>query len=111
MAAIVDNLGRGRITRRTAEQLLRRTFNGEPSPINTLILKENLALEPLSRAQYETMACDLVCDNAKMAHQITVKGQRGKLHWFVGQMVRRGDGNVEAEIAEAVLKEVLGLES
>lgn len=109
MAAIVKNLGENRITGQTAKLLLRRAFDGEYRDINVIIRDENLTLQPLSRREYETLARQLIVENDKMAEQIIVKGQRGKLHWFVGQMMRRGDGNMEASVAEAVLKDVLGL--
>ena len=109
MAAILRNLSDGRITGRTAKQLLRRAFDGESRDINAIIQDEHLALHPLSHQEYETLARALIAENSQVARQITDKGQLSKLHWFVGQMMRRGDGNMEASVAEAVLKDLLGL--
>lgn len=109
MASIMKNLTQGRITGSTAKQLLIMAFDGESRDIETVIEDENLWLEVLPREEYLTLAQGLIKDNEKMVQQITVKGQHGKINWLLGQMMRKGEGKLEASKAEAILREVLGL--
>lgn len=109
MASIIGNLIKGRITGRTAKQLLVMTFDGDSRDINTIIAEENLALEALPREKYLKLAQELIRENEKMVHHIKVKGHHKKVNWFVGQMMRKGEGKIEASKAEAILKEILGL--
>ncbi|KAL2057704.1 hypothetical protein ABVK25_002088 [Lepraria finkii] len=110
MADILANLHDDRITGTTAKQLLAMVFNGDKRVINTIIKAENLELQHLSRDEYLAMAQTLIDKNAEKVQQIQQKRQMGKLMWFVGQMMRRGEGKVEANKAEATLKELLGLD-
>lgn len=107
MASIIGNLIEGCITGRTAKQLLVTAFDGDSRDINTIISEENLALEALPREKYLELAQELIRENDKMAQQIKVKGHHKKLNWFVGQMMRKGEGKIEASKAEAILKEIL----
>ncbi|MCJ1465217.1 hypothetical protein MMC07_003833 [Pseudocyphellaria aurata] len=109
MASIVKHLIRGRITGSTAQQLLSMAFDGESRDIDTVIEDQNMWLEVLSREVYLTLAQDLVREHEKMVQQITVKKQHGKINWLLGQMMRKGEGKLEASKAEAVLREVLGV--
>lgn len=109
MASIIGNLIEGRIIGRTAKQLLVTAFDGDPRDIDTIISEENLALEALPREKYLELAQELIRDNDKMVQQIKVKGHHKKLNWFVGQMMRKGEGKIEASKAEAILKEILRL--
>lgn len=110
MASIIGNLIEGCITGRTAKQLLITAFDGDCRDINTIITEENLALEALPPEKYLELAQKLIRDNEKMVKQIKAKGHHKKLNWFVGQMMRQGEGKIEASKAEATLKEILGLE-
>lgn len=109
MASIVDSLTADRITGRTAKQLLTMVFDNEPRDINTIIKAENLELVRLPREKYVALAQGLIEENSGMVQQIMQKGQMGKLKWFVGQMMRKGEGKVEGPRAEAILRELLGL--
>lgn len=109
MASIIGNLIDGCITGRTAKQLLVTAFDGDSRDINTIISEENLALEALPREKYLELAQDLILENETMVQQIKVKGHHKKLNWFVGQMMRKGKGKIEASKAEAILKEILSL--
>lgn len=109
MASIIGNLIEGRITGRTAKQLLVTTFDGDSRDINTIIAEENLTLEALPREKYLELAQELIKENEKMVQQIKMKGHHKKINWFVGQMMRQGEGKIEASRAEAILKEILGL--
>ena len=48
-------------------------------------------------------------ENEGMVKKVREKGGEGKVSWFVGQMVRRGGGRVEAGVAEGVVRGVLGV--
>ena len=109
MASIMKNLIQGRITGSVAKQLLIMAFEGESRDIDTIIDEEKMWLEVLPREEYLTLAQDLIKENEKMAQQIRVKGQHGKINWLLGQMMRKGGGKLEASKAEAILREVLGL--
>ena len=105
----ISNLSENRITGTTAKRLLAMAFDGDRRDINSIIHEENLALRHLSRDEYLAMAQSLVDENNDKVKQIQQKGQMGKLKWFVGQMMRQGEGKVEAVKAEAILKELLGV--
>lgn len=83
-------------------------FDGDERDVDTIIIEDTLRLVPMSRLQYVQMAEALMGENEAMVLQIQ-KGQVGKVQWFVGQMMRRGEGMVEAEKAEGVLREMLGV--
>ena len=102
-------LGEERITGRTAKQLFARKFNGDAQDVKTIIERENLALEQMPEQQYAAMARQLISQNSAMAAQIKDKGQIGKLGFFVGQMMRQGEGKVVAKRAEATLRQLLEL--
>ena len=69
-----------------------------------------MTLRPMSREEYLSFAQELLDENLDMANAIKEKRQHGKVMWFVGQMVRRGgEGRVEAEKAEQILRELLGV--
>lgn len=110
MVQILSNLDRGQITGTTAKRLLSMVFDGDERAVGTIIEQENLRLQPLSRDEYLAMAQDLIAENETKVKQIQQKKQLGKLQFFVGQMMRRGEGKVEAGKAEKVLKELLGLD-
>ncbi|KAL3453575.1 Glutamyl-tRNA amidotransferase subunit B, mitochondrial [Aspergillus insuetus] len=108
LAAIIDNLQRKQITGATAKQVLGMLFDGDRRPVAQLLEEENLILRPLSREEYIALAEAAMELNPGMVEQIRTKNQLGKLGWFVGQMMRMGQkGRVEAQKAEAILKELI----
>ena len=109
MVSILQNLGEGKIIGSTAKKLLAMVFDGDKRDVNTIIEQDDLSLERLSRDAYITMAQALLDSDPKKVEQIQKGKQLGKLNFFVGQMMRQGSGKVEAQKAEAVLKELLGL--
>ena len=109
MVNILANLHQNRITGTTAKQLLAMVFDGDERAIDIIIREEKLNLDRLSREEYILMAQTLILENGDKVHQIQQKRQMGKLKWFVGEMMKQGKGNVEASKAEAILKELLGL--
>lgn len=111
LASIVWNLSGKRITGRTAKQLLATVFEGgDLRAVDVIIEEENLRLHPLTAEEYSDMAEEVISGNPQMAEKVK-EGQRGKLQYFVGQMMRQGEGRVEAVKAEAVLRQLLGLDA
>lgn len=109
LASIISNLLQGRITGRTAKQLLSVVFDGDTRDVDAIISEENLRLETLSPEEYDVLAQKLLSENPDMVAKIQAKGQVGKLQFFVGQMMRMGRGKVEARKAEGVLRRLLKL--
>jgi aspartyl-tRNA(Asn)/glutamyl-tRNA(Gln) amidotransferase subunit B len=73
--------------------------------VESLLDEGNLRLRPLSDQEYEELAKVIMEENPEMVAAIREKGQKGKVMWFVGQMVRRGEeGTVEPEQARAVVE-------
>lgn len=110
LASIVWNLFGKRITGRTAKQLLATVFEGDGRAVDVIIEEENLRLHPLTAEEYRDMAAKVLSGNSQMAEKVR-EGQRGKLQFFVGQMMRQGEGRVEAVKAEAVLRQLSGLDA
>ncbi|KAL8748386.1 MAG: hypothetical protein Q9184_007343 [Pyrenodesmia sp. 2 TL-2023] len=108
LAYIVMMLESDKITGRTAKQLFARKFDGDEQNIEAIVEGENLQLIPLSDEQYAAMARELLDNSPSMVAQIK-KGQTGKLGFFVGQMMRKGEGKVVAQKAEATLRHLLGI--
>ena len=79
--------------------------------VDAIIQDEGLELHDLSRDEYVAMAVKLIGENEDIALKIRHKGQVGKVQWFVGQMMRQGEGNVVAKKAETVLKDLFGLDN
>ncbi|KAI9871533.1 MAG: hypothetical protein M1830_002781, partial [Pleopsidium flavum] len=99
-----------KITGRTAKQILAMKFAGDNRGVNDIIGQDRLLLVPMTKEDYTTLAQDLIDHNDHMVRQIKEKGQVGKIQWFVGQMMRNGEeGRMEAEKAEAVLRELFGM--
>jgi aspartyl-tRNA(Asn)/glutamyl-tRNA(Gln) amidotransferase subunit B len=109
LADIIANVTQKQITARVAKQLL-VTLNDVPSStarssVESLIDEGNLRLRPLSESEYEALAQTIMDENPEMVAAVKEKGQKGKVMWFVGQMVRRGEeGTVEPEQARAVVE-------
>ncbi|CAD6593538.1 MAG: hypothetical protein ASARMPRED_007634 [Alectoria sarmentosa] len=110
MVSILQNLNEGKITGDTAKKLLTMVFGGDERDVNAIIEQDDLRLQRLSREEYIMMAKALLEKDPKIVEQIQKAKQLGKLKFFVGQMMRQGSGKVEAQKAEAVLKELLGLD-
>lgn len=102
---------RRQITGRTAKQLLSSLFStNDARPMSQIIHDESLLLRPMDREEYVVLARELLDANPDMVRAVVEKGQQGKIGWFVGQMVRRGEeGRVEAGRAEEVVRELLGV--
>ncbi|KAK3072041.1 hypothetical protein LTR53_007551 [Teratosphaeriaceae sp. CCFEE 6253] len=115
-------LRRNEITARVAKQLLADLLQYPPPPagpywpsmdnrptVDQLIEAGNLRLRPLSEEGYEDLAKGIMEANPEMVKAVREKGQRGKIMWFVGQMVRRGEeGTVEPGNAREVVERLMG---
>lgn len=109
MVSILQNLDEGKITGSIAKKLLAMIFDGDKRDVNTIIEEDDLSLQHMSREDYIMVAQALLDKDPKTVEKIRTGKQLGKLKFFVGQMMRQGSGKVEAQKAEAVLKELLGL--
>jgi aspartyl-tRNA(Asn)/glutamyl-tRNA(Gln) amidotransferase subunit B len=108
LADIVDQLLRNKITGNTAKQILKMVFEGDKRSVERIIKAEGLAFRPLSEAEYEVLAKDVMEGNPDIVEQIRDKGRTGKLMFLVGQMMRQGeDGRVEAQKAEKMLRDLV----
>ncbi|KAK3674455.1 hypothetical protein LTR78_005541 [Recurvomyces mirabilis] len=113
MSDIIVLLQGKEITMRVAKQLLTEVFEQEPcsEPVPTieqLVDAGNLRLRPLTQRGYEELAQSIVDASPDMVKAVREKGQKGKIMWFVGQMVRTGDeGTVEPEKAKEVLERLM----
>lgn len=108
LALIIFHLHSSLITGTTAKRLLAMVFSGVTRDINTIIDEEDLTVKHVALDDYQTIAQGLIDGNANKVEQIR-KGQLGKVKWFVGQMMRMGQGKLDAVKAEQVLRELLGL--
>ncbi|EME81201.1 uncharacterized protein MYCFIDRAFT_47157 [Pseudocercospora fijiensis CIRAD86] len=111
LAHILVRLTNKQITARAAKQLLATLYalpeSSRPS-VEQLIDEGNLRLRPLSDAEYTTLAKGIMNENREMVDAVVKKGQKGKIMWFVGQMVRRGEeGTVEPEKARQIVEGLL----
>jgi len=113
LADILTNLLQKQITARVAKQLLATLHETPTSPprptVERLIDEGSLRLRPLSEAGYVELAQQIMAESPEMVAAVREKGQKGKIMWFVGQMVRRGEeGTVEPERAREVVEKLLG---
>ena len=110
LAYILLNLHLKQITARVAKQLLAALHESTDEPrltVEQLIEEGNLRLRPLSEEEYEALAQSIIDENPDMVAAVQ-RGQKGKIMWFVGQMVRRGEeGTVEPEKARMVVERLL----
>lgn len=109
LAEILSCLLRKEITMVSAKLLVSTLrdlpFSKERPSVEQLINNNGLRLEPLSEENYKQLARQIMDENPDMVNAVREKGQKGKIMWFVGQMVRRGEeGNVEPEKARAVVE-------
>jgi aspartyl-tRNA(Asn)/glutamyl-tRNA(Gln) amidotransferase subunit B len=111
LASIVTHLQRKNITSRSAKKLLLMKFEGAALPIEEIIEAEGFVLKPLSEDEYIALAQMLLDEKPNMVKDIVEKKQEKKVKWFVGQMMARsGEGSVEPDVAEKVLRIQLGLD-
>ena len=106
MATIIESLTERRITGRTAQHLLALIYDGDTRDINEIIRQQELTLRDISDKEYHDTARGLVESHPEMAAKV-LRGDKGKLQWFVGQFMRQADGKVDAQKASKVLRSLL----
>lgn len=108
LVSIITHLLQKRITSRSAKRLLSMKFDGDTRHVERLIEDHSMVLRPLSSREYTDFAKLLLDEKPDMVRDIVEKGQDKKIKWFVGQMMARSpEGTVEADVAEASVREVL----
>ena len=110
LASIITNLLGKRITGQTAKQLLSMVFNGETRAVDDVIEEDGLHLQTLTTTEYQALAEEVLAKHPDVVQKIQAKRQVGKVQFLVGQMVRQGEGRVEAVKAERVLRWLLQLD-
>jgi aspartyl-tRNA(Asn)/glutamyl-tRNA(Gln) amidotransferase subunit B len=121
LAAILVELYHDRtITTRAAKSLLATLYttpigSGRPT-VEQIITDSNLRLRHLSDSDYEILANAIIEQSPDMVKAVRKAGKaggkkaEGKIMWFVGQMVRKGEeegGMVEPESAKEVVGRLL----
>lgn len=113
LSEILLHLLQKQITARVAKQLLASLVESDGSDQRTVaqrIDEDNLRLRPLSEEGYAELARTIIDESPEQASAVKDKGQKGKVMWFVGQMVRRGEeGTVEPQKAQEVIEKLLDL--
>jgi len=111
LAAIVANLLGKQITGRVAKQLLQQLFDEDSTDtrsVDARIDEDNLRLRPMSEEALTSLATSIMDENPDMVKAVREKGQKGKIMWFVGQIVRSADeGTVEAQKVKEVVEELM----
>jgi aspartyl-tRNA(Asn)/glutamyl-tRNA(Gln) amidotransferase subunit B len=108
------------ITTRAAKSLLSTLYTTPAGPsrptVEQLILEGNMRLRQLSDSDYELLGKAIIDQSPDMVKAVRKaakaggKKAEGKIMWFVGQMVRRGEeegGMVEPERAKGVVGRLL----
>ncbi|KAK4991435.1 hypothetical protein LTR50_001827 [Elasticomyces elasticus] len=114
LADIIVHLQTNQITGNTAKKLLAHYASLQPvaeaaiPSVSKIIDTSGLRLVPLTEGEYIEMAQKVMAENPDMVKAVREKGQKGKIMWFVGQMMRRGEeGRVEAEKARSYVERLL----
>jgi len=111
LASIIASVVKREVTGTTAKSLLATVFAGDERSVEQIIEEDNLRLRPMGDEEYVAMGKSLVEENPEMVRAIKVKGQKGKIMWFVGQMLKIGEeGRVEAKRAEETMRKLVDIE-
>lgn len=106
LAEILRYLLANRITGRSAKRLLELVFNENWNVIQ-VIEDEDMMIMDIPDEQYVTIAQKLLEENSAMVDAIKKKDQKGKVMWFVGQMLREMGQSAQAERAKEVICQLL----
>lgn len=111
LASILTNLTLKQITGRVGKQLLQQLYDEESidrKSVDARIEEGNLRLRPMDKEALVSLATSIMDGNPDIVKAIRDKGQKGKIMWFVGQIVRTADeGTVEADKAKEVIEELM----
>jgi aspartyl-tRNA(Asn)/glutamyl-tRNA(Gln) amidotransferase subunit B len=113
LAAILQYLEANSITRKTAKTLLQSVFKNQlegidqDKTIEEIVEERQLWYKPMDEAEYEVLAKSVIEGESKAVEQI-LKGQKGKVMFLVGKMMRAGEeGTVDPKVAEEVIRRVV----
>lgn len=107
-AILLVRLHKDEITGTSAKRLLGIIFDDNDKHVDTIIETEGMTIQHLSEVEYRQMARSVLKQHPDKVHQI-MSGQKGKMKFLVGQMMRTGHGSVVALKAEAALNAELAL--
>jgi aspartyl-tRNA(Asn)/glutamyl-tRNA(Gln) amidotransferase subunit B len=110
----VSSVLSGKVTNNSAKKLLLLVFDGDSRDVENIIQDENMLVQDVAEEEYTKLAQELIEVNPDMVQAIKEKGQRGKVMWFVGQMMREmakksGGGSANPEKSKAAVLTVLEL--
>ena len=108
LASIITNLSSGKITGKAAKEILFMVFHGDKRDVTEIIRAEGLEIQQLDPGEYLKIAISLVVEHPDMAKKVR-GGEKGKLQWFVGLMLRQSKGKMDAGKATHALKQALEL--
>lgn len=116
LAHIISLVLSGKITNNSAKKLLWILFEDNTRDIETTIQHENMIVQDIGDHVYAALAQELTESNPDMVKAIKEKGQKGKIMWFVGQMMKEmsktsGGGGASPEKSKAAVLHSLGLPS
>ena len=106
LASLLQELEVGTITGHSAKSILGMVFEGDDRGIPEIIKQDRFAVQQLDEESYHRLAQAVVERFPDMADKVR-KGQKGKLQWFVGQLMRQREGKIDAQKAAAALKPLL----
>jgi aspartyl-tRNA(Asn)/glutamyl-tRNA(Gln) amidotransferase subunit B len=87
MADLVYLLASKQITSNSAKKILTLVFNGNRSKIRDIAATENLLISEVDDQEYEKVINHLIYKHSDVVTAIKKKKQKGKIMWFVGQVM------------------------
>ncbi|RDW84796.1 glutamyl-tRNA(Gln) amidotransferase subunit B [Coleophoma cylindrospora] len=107
--SLIKFLEAGRITGKTSKRVLRTLFenslSGASTDVEKMIEENDLWFRPMSTEEYQNLARSIL--DPKVVEQI-LKGQKGKIMFLVGQMMKMGEnGQVDPQKAREVLEHII----
>ncbi|KAF2426214.1 hypothetical protein EJ08DRAFT_380439 [Tothia fuscella] len=88
LAHIISLALQGSITNNSAKKLLWLVYEDPSRDVQATVEEENMTIQDIADGVYASLAQELVTANPDMVRAIREKGQKGKVMWFVGQMMR-----------------------
>ncbi|KAL3426446.1 Glutamyl-tRNA(Gln) amidotransferase subunit B, mitochondrial [Phlyctema vagabunda] len=109
LAKLIQYLESKKITGKTAKKLLVSLFDdalaGHSRDVEDMIEEDGLWFRPMSAEEYDELARSILDDS--VVEQI-LKGQKGKIMFLVGQMMRNGEeGRVDPQEAKRVVERIV----
>jgi aspartyl-tRNA(Asn)/glutamyl-tRNA(Gln) amidotransferase subunit B len=96
LAQILHLLLTDKVTNSSAKLLLAKAFDGDLSDPLQLAETEGLLISELPDVEYHVVLDSLIESHPEIVEAIKLKGQKGKIMWFVGQAIqelkRSGNG-------------------